>query len=197
MSPPWAQTLVAPSPELGRDLPSTPALQPQPAPARRAPCHALPPQHEPPAGFSKFTSINPTNQDPAVPDQALPEPPSVIQPQHKCSEHAGTLAETWPGCSWCVCPVSLRWPSLGLWNLHREQAPNTFLTSLKSNVGSAPSAPAATILLRAASCPTESPAEHPAILPCKEQGIVPNSAVLTPSATTTDREVVREKNPNS
>lgn len=48
-----------------------------------------------------------------------------------------------------------------------------------------------------AESPTDSPAEHPAILPCKEQGTVPNSAVLTLSATTTNREAEKggKKNP--
>lgn len=54
----------------------------------------------------------------------------------------------WPGCSWRVCPVSLCLPRLGLWNLHREQAPNL----LKSNVWDQP---LLLQLLRAASCPTD------------------------------------------
>lgn len=53
------------------------------------------------------------------------------------------------------------------------------LDTLKSNLWDQP-ATTASILLRAASCPTKPPTEHPAILTSKDhQLIVPNSAVLT------------------
>lgn len=86
-----------------------------------------------------------------------------------------------------LCPSAC--PGWGL-----ESAPNPFLTSLKSNIWDQP------LLLQLQPFCWEQPrvyripAEHPAILPCKEQGIVPNSAVLTLSATTTNREAERGKN---
>lgn len=40
--------------------------------------------------------------------------------------------------SWHVCLAFLCFPGLGVWNLHGGQAPNPFLTSLKSNVWDQP-----------------------------------------------------------
>lgn len=147
-----------------------------------------------PAGFSNFTSTNPTNWDPALPDQALPEQHSVIQRQQECPGHAGAPAEMWPG--WllaCVPRVPLLPWAGGLESPRRAGSKPISDQPKIKRVGSAPSAPAVTILLRAASCPKEPSAEHPAILPCKEHGIVPNSAVLTLPVTTTTTEKQKEK----
>lgn len=103
----------------------------------------------PPAGFSELTSTNATNGEPAVPEQAVPEPHGVMQPQHKCSEHAAAQAETWPGCPWRVpCAPLLAQPG-GLESARRAGSkPISEQPQIKC-LRSAPSAPAAAILLGA------------------------------------------------